>query len=184
MVNIKTLTPRQTVIKMTPSPTRFSATLVDDIQSPFHLFISQPIDRIIVDMTNLQGRCVFQKKWKSLDQIDLHAYIEILVLLRPQHPPMLCSAMLHPATPCCDVHTHRVVRIRYWRLHYSVRHNVPCYDMNFHDYLKVTVPLSLMWLLSPLFITPPTGPVRHRLPRVWVCRGFFLKGSFSLPLSQ
>lgn len=68
------------VIKMTPGPTRFAVTRVDDIQSAFQLFISPPIEKIILEMTNLEGRRVFQEKWKPLDQTDLHAYIGILVL--------------------------------------------------------------------------------------------------------
>ncbi|XP_029699299.1 uncharacterized protein [Takifugu rubripes] len=68
------------VIKMTPGPTRFAVTRVDDIISTFQLFISPPIEKIILEMTNLEGRRVFQEKWKPLDQTDLHAYIGILVL--------------------------------------------------------------------------------------------------------
>lgn len=48
------------VIKMTPGPTRFAVTRVDDIQSAFQLFISPPIEKIILEMTNLEGRRVFQ----------------------------------------------------------------------------------------------------------------------------
>ncbi|XP_053351170.1 piggyBac transposable element-derived protein 4-like [Clarias gariepinus] len=68
------------VIKMTPGPTRFAITRADDIQSTFQLFISPPIERIILDMSNLEGRRVFQEKWKPLDQTDLRAYLGILVL--------------------------------------------------------------------------------------------------------
>ncbi|XP_063743292.1 piggyBac transposable element-derived protein 4-like [Eleginops maclovinus] len=68
------------VIKMTPGPTRFAVTRVDEIQSAFQLFISSPIERIILEMTNLEGRRVFQEKWKPLDQTDLHAYIGVLLL--------------------------------------------------------------------------------------------------------
>lgn len=65
---------------MTPGPTRFAVTRVSDIQSEFQLFISPPVERIILDMTNLEERRVFHQKWKPLDQTDLHAYIGILVL--------------------------------------------------------------------------------------------------------
>nr|XP_046255654.1 piggyBac transposable element-derived protein 4-like [Scatophagus argus] len=68
------------VIKMTPGPTRFAVTRVDDIQSAFQLFISPPIEKIILEMTNLEGKRVFQEKWKPLDQTDLHAYLGILLL--------------------------------------------------------------------------------------------------------
>ncbi|XP_037530523.1 piggyBac transposable element-derived protein 4-like [Nematolebias whitei] len=68
------------VIKMIPGPTRFAVTRVDDIESAFQLFISPPIEKIILNMTNLEGKRVFQEKWKPLDPTDLHAYIGILVL--------------------------------------------------------------------------------------------------------
>ncbi|XP_063741958.1 piggyBac transposable element-derived protein 4-like [Eleginops maclovinus] len=68
------------VVKMTPGPTRFAVTRVDEIQSAFQLFISSPIERIILEMTNLEGRRVFQEKWKPLDPTDLHAYIGVLLL--------------------------------------------------------------------------------------------------------
>nr|XP_054600172.1 piggyBac transposable element-derived protein 4-like [Nothobranchius furzeri] len=68
------------VIKMTPGPTRFAVTRVDNIHSAFHLFIPSPIEKIILDMTNLEGRRVFQQKWKPMDLTELHAYIGILVL--------------------------------------------------------------------------------------------------------
>ena len=68
------------MIRITPGPTRFAVTRVDEIQSAFQLFISPPIERIILELTSLQGRRVFQEKWKPLDQTDLHAYIGVLLL--------------------------------------------------------------------------------------------------------
>ncbi|XP_054883216.1 piggyBac transposable element-derived protein 4-like [Poeciliopsis prolifica] len=68
------------VIKMTPGPTRFAVTRINDIESAFQLFISPPIEKIILEMTNLEGRRVFQEKWKPLDPTGLHAYIGILLL--------------------------------------------------------------------------------------------------------
>ncbi|XP_021162792.2 piggyBac transposable element-derived protein 3 isoform X1 [Fundulus heteroclitus] len=68
------------VIKMTPGPTRFAITRIDEIHSAFQLFISPPIERIILEMTNLEGRRVFQDKWKPLDRTDLNAYIGVLLL--------------------------------------------------------------------------------------------------------
>ena len=77
-----------------------------------------------------------------------------------------------------------------WPLNHgcSCRHGpaTPCYAVQFpatscnallrHELLQllfiVVVQLSLLWLLLPLFITPPTGTVRHRLPRAWVCPRF------------
>ncbi|KAL6455517.1 hypothetical protein MHYP_G00360570 [Metynnis hypsauchen] len=41
-------------------------------------FTFESVEKTILDMTNLEGRRVFQEKWKPLDPTDLHAYIGIL----------------------------------------------------------------------------------------------------------
>lgn len=46
----------------------------------FQLFIAPPVERINLEMTDLEGSCEVQEKWKPLDQTDLHAFIGILVL--------------------------------------------------------------------------------------------------------
>lgn len=38
---------------MTPGPTRFAVARVDDIESAFQLYISKPIEKIILDKTTL-----------------------------------------------------------------------------------------------------------------------------------
>lgn len=49
------------VIKMTPGLTGFAVIRVDEIPAAFQLLISPPIERIILEMTNLEGRRLFQE---------------------------------------------------------------------------------------------------------------------------
>ncbi|KAM4613310.1 piggyBac transposable element-derived protein 4-like [Polymixia lowei] len=65
---------------MTPGPTRYAVSHVDDIKSSFLLFLPKSIEKIILDMTNLKGRCVFGERWKELDQAALQAYMGLLIL--------------------------------------------------------------------------------------------------------
>lgn len=71
--------PASMVIKNIPGPTRFAISRVHDIHSAFELYL-QPIEKTILDMTNLEGSRVFGEKWKPLDLIDLNAYIGLLIL--------------------------------------------------------------------------------------------------------
>lgn len=68
------------VIKMQPGPTRMAVSLVQDIKSSFELFIPDSIQNIILNCTNLEGRCVFGEKWKEMDQTHLQAYFGVLIL--------------------------------------------------------------------------------------------------------
>ena len=68
------------VIRMQPGPTRLAVTHVQDIKSSFELFISDSIQKIILDCTNIEGRRVFEERWKEMDQTDLHAYFGVLIL--------------------------------------------------------------------------------------------------------
>ncbi|KAJ3603104.1 hypothetical protein NHX12_030848, partial [Muraenolepis orangiensis] len=57
------------IIRMTPGPTRYATSRVDDIKSSFQLFLPESIVEIILEITNLEGRRVFADTWKALDQI-------------------------------------------------------------------------------------------------------------------
>lgn len=70
----------ENIVRMTPGPTRYAISRVDDIKSSFQLFLPESIERIVLDMTNLEGRRVFGDTWKELDQADLHAYMGLLIL--------------------------------------------------------------------------------------------------------
>ncbi|KAJ3615045.1 hypothetical protein NHX12_018613, partial [Muraenolepis orangiensis] len=67
----------ENIARMTPGPTRYATSRVDDIKSSFQL---KSIVEIILEMTNLEGRRVFADTWKALDQVDLQAYMGLLVL--------------------------------------------------------------------------------------------------------
>ena len=60
----------ENIVRMTPGPTRYAVSRVDEIKSSFQLFLPESIEKIIIDMSNLEGRCVFGDKWEELDQAD------------------------------------------------------------------------------------------------------------------
>ncbi|CAM4569943.1 unnamed protein product [Leuciscus chuanchicus] len=68
------------VIKLTPGPTRFAISRVDDIKSAFLLFFPSTIQNILVEMTNLEGKRVFGDDWRDVDWTDMEAYIGLLLL--------------------------------------------------------------------------------------------------------
>ena len=42
--------------------------------------IPDSVQKMILDMTNFEGRCVFGDQWKEIDIMHLHAYFGILIL--------------------------------------------------------------------------------------------------------
>ncbi|KAJ8409884.1 hypothetical protein AAFF_G00209250 [Aldrovandia affinis] len=70
----------ENIIRMTPGPTRFAISCVQDIKSAFELFIPESIQKILIDMTNMEGRRVFKDNWKMIDKTDLDAYLGLLLL--------------------------------------------------------------------------------------------------------
>ena len=70
----------QNVMKMTPGPTRYAVSHVHDIASAFHLFFTPAIKKIILEMTNLEGFRKYGDSWKRMDEVDLYAYIGLLIL--------------------------------------------------------------------------------------------------------
>ncbi|CAM4728931.1 unnamed protein product [Leuciscus chuanchicus] len=72
--------PTHRVIKMTPGPTKFACSNAKDIISTFELFFPNNIKKILIEMSNLEGKRVFGKAWKSLDWTDIQAYFGLLIL--------------------------------------------------------------------------------------------------------
>ncbi|XP_028260881.1 piggyBac transposable element-derived protein 4-like [Parambassis ranga] len=70
----------QNVIKMTPGPTRYAVSHAHDIVSTFYLFITPAIEKIILEMTNLEGFRKNGDSWKKMDETDLRAYLGLLIL--------------------------------------------------------------------------------------------------------
>ncbi|XP_051915601.1 piggyBac transposable element-derived protein 4-like [Hippocampus zosterae] len=68
------------IIKMTPGPTRFAKSHIQDIKTAFQLFIPSSIQSILIEMTNLEGRKVFSQSWEDIDGIKLDAYFGLLLL--------------------------------------------------------------------------------------------------------
>lgn len=68
------------VIKMTPGITRFAVTRVSDIKTCFELFMPLSLKRVIIAMTNLEGKKVQGDMWKDIDEEYLDAYIGVLLL--------------------------------------------------------------------------------------------------------
>lgn len=48
---------------VTPGPTAYAVSRAHDIASTFHLFVTPAIERIILDMTNLQGAHKYGDGW-------------------------------------------------------------------------------------------------------------------------
>ncbi|XP_051566192.1 uncharacterized protein LOC127447964 isoform X1 [Myxocyprinus asiaticus] len=70
----------QNVIRMTPGPTGHAVAHAQDIASTFYMFITPAIEKIILEMTNLEGFRKYGDNWKRMDEIDLRAYIGLLIL--------------------------------------------------------------------------------------------------------
>ncbi|KRZ12308.1 PiggyBac transposable element-derived protein 4 [Trichinella zimbabwensis] len=68
------------VIKLPPGPTRYAIARITDIRSSFALFISSRMEKIILQMTNLEGKRLYKDDWKEIDETELHAYISVLIL--------------------------------------------------------------------------------------------------------
>jgi len=68
------------IIKLTPGPTRYAISRIDDIRSSFQVIMNNNLSDIVLKMTNVEGRRVYGDNWENLDAITLEAYIGILLL--------------------------------------------------------------------------------------------------------
>lgn len=68
------------VIKKAPGITTFAVSRASDINSCFQLFIPFQLKKIIMNMTNLEGKKVFGDLWKDIDEECLDAYIGLHLL--------------------------------------------------------------------------------------------------------
>ncbi|XP_061089207.1 piggyBac transposable element-derived protein 4-like [Conger conger] len=67
-------------IRMTPGPTTLAVSKARDIASTFRLFITPAIEKIILEMTNMEGFRKCGEGWKTVDEMDLRAYMGLLIL--------------------------------------------------------------------------------------------------------
>ncbi|XP_048854037.1 uncharacterized protein LOC125721880 isoform X48 [Brienomyrus brachyistius] len=63
-----------------PGPTKLAVRQVSDIRSAFELFISKSIQKDLLKMTNLEGKRIYRKQWKDMDDVDMHAFYGVLIL--------------------------------------------------------------------------------------------------------
>ncbi|CAJ1083086.1 piggyBac transposable element-derived protein 4-like [Xyrichtys novacula] len=63
-----------------PGPTEYSLVHARDIASAFFMFVTPSIERIILEMTNLEGRRKIGDGWKRMDAVDLRAYMGLMLL--------------------------------------------------------------------------------------------------------
>ncbi|XP_016384135.1 uncharacterized protein LOC107720816 [Sinocyclocheilus rhinocerous] len=85
--------PAHRIIRMTPGPTRLACANAEDIRSTFELFFPDNIKQILIEMTNLEGKCVFGDTWKNLDWTELQAFLGLLILagVYRSHHEAMCS---------------------------------------------------------------------------------------------
>ncbi|XP_071200510.1 piggyBac transposable element-derived protein 4-like [Salvelinus alpinus] len=93
---------------MTPGPTRHAVAHVQDIASTFYMFITTAIEKIIPEMTNLEGFRKYGDNWKRMDEIDLRAYIWLIIFaverlpcLYNPGPEVTVDEQLVPFRGCC-----------------------------------------------------------------------------------
>ncbi|KAK5887851.1 hypothetical protein CesoFtcFv8_016412 [Champsocephalus esox] len=61
-------------------PTAHAAAHARDIESAFRLFVTPAIERVVLDMTNLEGARRYGDAWAGMDETDLRAYTGLLIL--------------------------------------------------------------------------------------------------------
>nr|XP_023659233.1 piggyBac transposable element-derived protein 4-like isoform X2 [Paramormyrops kingsleyae]XP_023659235.1 piggyBac transposable element-derived protein 4-like isoform X2 [Paramormyrops kingsleyae] len=67
-------------LRKVPGPTKFAVKHVSDIRSAFELFISKSIQKDFLKMTNLEGKRLYSKQWKDMDEINMQAFFGVLIL--------------------------------------------------------------------------------------------------------
>ncbi|RXN33140.1 piggyBac transposable element-derived 4-like protein [Labeo rohita] len=67
----------KTALQMTPEITRYACSHAEDIKSTFELFFTEEIQKIVLEMSNVEGRQVFADEWKDLSLAD---HVGLLIL--------------------------------------------------------------------------------------------------------
>ncbi|KAI2647909.1 PiggyBac transposable element-derived protein 4 [Labeo rohita] len=68
------------VLRNTPGPTRYACARVEDIRSAFELFFTNSIQNILLEMTNLEGRRVYENEWNDIMLEEMQAFVGLLIL--------------------------------------------------------------------------------------------------------
>ncbi|XP_030270458.1 piggyBac transposable element-derived protein 4-like [Sparus aurata] len=61
-------------------PTAYAVANAQDIVSTFLMFLTPAIEKVVLDMTNLEGFRKYGENWKDMSRTDLRAYIGLLIL--------------------------------------------------------------------------------------------------------
>lgn len=72
---------QQNILREKSGPTRYANREVDSIYSAFLIFFRQPLMKIIVKWTNVEGNTVFGNRWKEIDQNELQKFVGVLILI-------------------------------------------------------------------------------------------------------
>ncbi|KAK9688094.1 Transposase IS4 [Popillia japonica] len=72
---------QQNILREKSGPTRYANREVDSIYSAFLIFFRQPLMKIIVKWTNVEGNTVFGNRWKEIDENELQKFIGVLILI-------------------------------------------------------------------------------------------------------
>lgn len=68
------------IMKLTPGPTRYACSHVEDIKSAFLLFFPMSIQKILIEMTNLEGKRVYGDGWNDVDWTEIEAFFGLMLL--------------------------------------------------------------------------------------------------------
>lgn len=68
------------VMQLAPGITRYALTRISDELSAFQLLMPNNIEQIILKNTNLEGLRVYKENWKTLDIVELEAFIGLMIL--------------------------------------------------------------------------------------------------------
>ncbi|XP_055370100.1 nucleolin-like [Betta splendens] len=61
-------------------PTEYAAAQAVDFESTFRMFVTPAVERIVLENTNLEGSRKLGSAWKGMDEVDLRAYLGLLIL--------------------------------------------------------------------------------------------------------
>lgn len=70
----------ENILNMTPGPTKYATSRIEDEYSAFMLFFSPAVMNIILKNSNIEGKNVFGDRWKDLNNVDLEAFVGLLLL--------------------------------------------------------------------------------------------------------
>lgn len=81
------------VRRHTPGPTRYACVRAEDISLTFELFFPSSIQKMLVEMVNLEGQRVFAEEWCNIDRTEMQAFIGLLIhaWVFKSHHEAVCS---------------------------------------------------------------------------------------------